>query len=1015
MKFPRLFPPAPVFENEDKNTEAQLTHVILMALFGITVLTGLTPFFAHEMVLSKVVLYLVLLVSIGLMSGMFILLQRGYVRLTNWILVSLYWIIITGLIFATGGMRSQAFFGYFAAIALAGMLLGGRASVGVTIACVVTSMGMLYIGENNLLPSVSVLPPLPIVWFSASSYLIILAVLQNLAARILRQALHRARTSEAQYRRQRDFALQVMNTIGQGLTITGHEGWEYVNPAFIQMIGYPAEELLGKKPADFTIPEDHPILIDARERRLAGETNTYEARLQHANGKIIPTLITAVPRWEEGRVTGAIAIITDLTERIQIEEALRASESLYRQAIEAADAVPYRLSHASGAYENPYSFMGEGIQQMTGYAPHEMTPKVWDSLILESKLRGQAIGLTMNEAVRRAREGKMTIWQCDYRIRTRSGETRWIADTAVEILNERGISDGSIGIMQDITDRKQAQETLEREHYLLRMIIDYLPDYIYLKDAEQRCLVSNIANARTLGTTPEELVGKTLADFYPPEEAEQYNTIEQQVMATGQAVVNQENSFFAIETNKQHWTLMSRVPFRAKDGTVIGVIGISHDITDRKLAEIALAEQAEETAMLYEVSGKLASAAVNLDDLAHQIAKIVVEDLKLAECGVWMVDEEQKALRRIAYYGYALNYIPFDILLDGPGLMTAAVYTGELIYVPDVRVDSRYLPGDANTLSEIVVPLRVQERVIGVLNIENPELDGVNPRQQRVMAAFAERAALALENARLVESLETAVAEVQQLNFVLEKRVAERTEALEHRTTQLEEANKELEAFSYSVSHDLRTPLRAIDGFSTILVENYAEQLPPDAQRFLKRVSESAQRMNHLVNDLLAFSRLTRKDLNKQQVAPLYLVHEVLQELQRDQTGREIEWIIRDLPECYADPSLLRQVYANLIGNALKFTRQKHQARIEISSQEKNGETIYFISDNGAGFDMQYADKLFGVFQRLHTSDEFEGTGIGLANVKRIITRHGGRIWAEAEVERGATFYFTLPQVERLK
>ena len=837
--------------------------------------------------------------------------------------------------------------------------------------------------------------------------------------RRISHVFHRARTSspagEAQYRFQGDFALQVLNTIGQGLAITGLDGLEYANPAFLQMTGYRLDEMLGKKPVDIVLPEDYPILEDARTRRRKGETNSYEVRLRCADEKILHVLITAVPRWDSGQVVGAISIITDLTERKQLEEslrqreeALRASEALYRQAIEAADAVPYRLEHGPDVHEKPYAFMGAGIQQLTGYAPHEMTPKVWDSLILDFTLRGAAAGLPIQEAVRLARAGKMTVWQCDYRIRTRAGETRWVADTAIEILSEQGASKGSIGILQDITDRKQAQEAVEREHFLLRTIIDNLPDYIYLKDTEHRCLVSNLANACALGTTPEALIGKTLADFYPPEIAAQYDAKDKNILATGKNLINAENTFFDLETHTQHWTLMTRIPFRAPDGEIIGVIGISHDITDYKTAELALAEQAQETAMLYQISGKLARVAVNLEDLAQQIASMVVEDLQVAECGVWLVDEEGRTLYRVAYAGYAGDYVPFDIRLDGPGLITSAVTSGEVIYAPDVRLDPRYLAGDAATLSEMVIPLRIQDRVIGALNIENSELDAIPPRQQRVLIAFAERAALALENARLVESLETAVAKVQRLNFELEQRVQERTAILEQRTAQLEMANQELEAFSYSVSHDLRGPLRAIDGFSNILIESYAEQISLEAQHYLYRVREGAQRMNQLVNDLLEFSRITRKELTRQPTTPLYLVNDVRDELHNEQVGRTIEWVIGDLPPCNADPALLRQVYVNLISNALKFTRQKSPARIEIGAKKHARETIYYVQDNGAGFDMRFADKLFGVFQRLHTLDEFEGTGIGLANVKRIITRHGGKIWAEAQVNHGATFYFTL-------
>jgi len=242
---------------------------------------------------------------------------------------------------------------------------------------------------------------------------------------------------------------------------------------------------------------------------------------------------------------------------------------------------------------------------------------------------------------------------------------------------------------------------------------------------------------------------------------------------------------------------------------------------------------------------------------------------------------------------------------------------------------------------------------------------------------------------------------VRQLNAELEQRVGQRT-------GQLEAANRELEAFSYSISHDLRAPLRAIDGFSRILIEEYAPHLDAQAQRYLHIVHTNVQQMGQLIDDLLAFSRLSRKPLNKQPVDVNKLVRQALDDARRARPDRSPELIVDDLPPCQADPALLKQVWLNLLSNAFKFTARREEARIEIGCQLDQDQPIYFVRDNGAGFDMQYADKLFGVFQRLHRSEEYEGTGVGLAIVKRIIDRHGGRIWAEAEVDRGAAFYFTL-------
>ncbi len=221
--------------------------------------------------------------------------------------------------------------------------------------------------------------------------------------------------------------------------------------------------------------------------------------------------------------------------------------------------------------------------------------------------------------------------------------------------------------------------------------------------------------------------------------------------------------------------------------------------------------------------------------------------------------------------------------------------------------------------------------------------------------------------------------------------------------------NKELEAFSYSVSHDLRAPLRAIHGFVRILLEESGNEIQGEARRYLDLVAANAQQMGRLVDDLLQFSRMGRQPLNKQRVSTGAIVRRALEVLEPATEGREIELKVDALPSVEADPALLHQVFVNLIGNAVKYTKGRQPARIEVGAKtDAEGETIYFVKDNGAGFDMQYAHKLFGVFQRLHRAEEYEGTGVGLALVHRIITKHGGRIWSEAAVDKGATFFFTL-------
>jgi len=239
-------------------------------------------------------------------------------------------------------------------------------------------------------------------------------------------------------------------------------------------------------------------------------------------------------------------------------------------------------------------------------------------------------------------------------------------------------------------------------------------------------------------------------------------------------------------------------------------------------------------------------------------------------------------------------------------------------------------------------------------------------------------------------------------NEALERQVKERT-------TQLEAANQELESFCYSVSHDLRAPLRHIDGFTNLILQSETA-LTEKGRHHLDLVSAAAKRMAQLINDLLELSRNSRAEMRRVRVNLQKLVDEIIQRLQPEMEGRNISWKKNELPEVQADPDLLQQVFSNLLLNAIKYTRPRNPAEIEIGCrQDSANEVTIYVRDNGAGFDMKYVDKLFGVFQRLHRDEEFEGTGIGLANVRRIVARHGGRTWAEGKVNEGATFYFTLP------
>lgn len=254
----------------------------------------------------------------------------------------------------------------------------------------------------------------------------------------------------------------------------------------------------------------------------------------------------------------------------------------------------------------------------------------------------------------------------------------------------------------------------------------------------------------------------------------------------------------------------------------------------------------------------------------------------------------------------------------------------------------------------------------------------------------------------LVAILAERIEKIRRLNDLNQK--------LKIQTEKLEDANQELEAFAYSVSHDLRVPLRAIDGFSRILVEDYKDTLDDEGIRLLNIVRDNTAKMGRLIDDILLLSRASRQEMKLNELDIAALAKSVYGEFHTDTEGRNIEFTVGNLPNTYGDRAMLGQVFQNLIGNAIKFTRNKDPAIIEVGGKKEDKEIVYYVKDNGAGFDMKYINKLFGLFQRLHSPEEFEGTGVGLSIVQRVIRRHGGSVWGEGAVDKGATIYFTLPK-----
>jgi PAS domain S-box-containing protein len=419
------------------------------------------------------------------------------------------------------------------------------------------------------------------------------------------------------------------------------------------------------------------------------------------------------------------------------------------------------------------------------------------------------------------------------------------------------------------------------------------------------------------------------------------------------------------------------------------------DITERKRAESQLHERAARLELVAQV-GQQTTAILDLGDLLRRAVHLISDTFHYYNVIIRLVEGNRLILRTATLPAFArLENVHWHHV--GPGSITGWVAdTGKPLLVPDVSQDERYMMAlaDLQTRSELAVPIKSKGVVIGVLDVQSVERNAFSAADEFTLQIVADQLAIAIENARLYERVQHYAAE-------LEQRVTERT-------AELAAVNKELEAFAYSVSHDLRAPLRSIDGFSQAILEDYYDKLDADGQDFLRRVRAASQRMSQLIDDLLDLSRLSRGEMHREAVDLSALARQIAQEYQAQDPARRVEWVIADAVTAYGDVRLLRVMLENLIGNAWKFTSGQPAARIEFGYTETDGQLTYFVKDNGAGFDMAYADKLFGAFQRLHTDAEFEGTGIGLATVQRIVHRHGGRVWATSIVGQGATFYFTF-------
>lgn len=566
---------------------------------------------------------------------------------------------------------------------------------------------------------------------------------------------------------------------------------------------------------------------------------------------------------------------------------------------------------------------------------------------------------------------------------------------------------------------KRSEAALRESEETFRSMVDGMKDYaMFMLDSGGYVTTWNAGAQSIKGYRVEEIIGEHFSRFYLPEDVQ--NGKPERELAVAAAQGRSEDEGLRVRKNgSQFFANVVITALHDEAGELRGFVKVTRDVTDEKRAGHRL--ERELTSVTAVLNDMLQG---ELDDA--QTEERVLEACLAATDSIYgMIGKinEQGNYDTTTYSSRTLHDCAFpealtwEISTGMPirGIWGWAMQHGEPLICNDLQSHPDrvgYPEGHVAIDCFLGVLLRDEGKTVGTVAVANKP-GGYSEADKDTLIRLASVISVSRQHRGALMERKRTMAELEQLNAAmvnLADDLRTTNSDLESTAAQLAEANKELEGFSYSVSHDLRAPLRHLTGFADLLRKHADASLDEKSRRYIGIIAESAQQMGNLIDDLLDFSRTGRAEMKKSRFPLDELVNEVVASVCSDAGEREIEWEIADLPEVLADRALLRLVLVNLLANAVKYTRPRSPARIEIGcAPSDEAETVISVRDNGVGFDMRYVDKLFGVFQRLHRADEFEGTGIGLANVQRIIRRHGGEVWAEGEVDRGATFYFSLP------
>jgi PAS domain S-box-containing protein len=726
------------------------------------------------------------------------------------------------------------------------------------------------------------------------------------------------------------------------------------NKAAERMYGWTASEVLGKFLPNIsteTLTEYRAI----QQRVAQGESMTnLEVERRRKDGSTFWLDVSIAPlRDASGKIYAQMSIGANITERKQAEEALRASEARYALVVKGAN---------DGIWDwdltTDQVYFSPRYKEILGYADDDnftYNAEEWRKRIHPDDYERV---LTANQT---CSDGVVDHFAVEYRMRHKDGSYRWILGRGASLKDENGRVCRMAGTHTDMTERKQAEEALRESRSLLQAVIESIPFDVWACDQDNRYVIQNTTSLAYWGN----MIGKTTEEVEGISEAVRAWWREDHRRAFTGETLRGEAEWTVGAEKRHHYSIVGPV----RDGEAIrGIVGVNIDITERKQAE-------EEVRRLNE---ELEQRVVERTQQLQEALTFQQEIMRASSTGIGAYNAAGQCVLANEAAAKVINASMEQILAQNYHHIESWKKSGLYATALAAVESGTEKQTDIHTISSFGREVWLNCHFV-------PFDSGGQPHLLLTVNDMTERM--------------RAEGEIRELN-----------QQLQVQADNLAAANKELEAFSYSVSHDLRAPLRAIDGYTRILVEDYEAGLGAEGRRVCGVIRAETQRMGQLIDDLLAFSRLNRTQMQAVSIDMAALVTSVFQELTTPADRERLDFRVDSLPPAVGDPAMIRQVWINLLANAVKFSAKRERTIIEVGNQQEGDEAIYYVRDNGAGFDMRYADKLFGVFQRLHSEREFAGTGVGLAIVQRVIHRHGGRVWADSSVNQGATFYFTLPR-----